>query len=61
VVPAGDGDALQQAIQIYLDDPALAEAHGAKALAHVRAAFPLQSEADAIQAVYERLWQGEAP
>jgi len=60
VMPAGDGDALQQAIQIYLDHPALAEAHGAKALAHVRAAFPLQGEADAIQAVYERLWQGEA-
>ena len=58
VVPANDGAALQRAIQVYLDDLALAEAHGLKALAHVRATFPLEGEADAIQAVYERLWQG---
>jgi mannosyltransferase len=58
VVPAGDGQALQRAIQIYLDDPALTDAHGLKALAHVRATFPLEGEADAIQAVYEQLWQG---
>lgn len=59
VVPAGDGEALHRAIQVYLDDPALAEAHGARALVHVRATFPLEGEADAIQGVYQRLWQGE--
>lgn len=58
VVPAGDGAALQGAIEIYLDDPALAQRHGLNALAHVRATFPLEGEADAIQAVYERLWKG---
>ncbi|WP_431192847.1 glycosyltransferase family 4 protein [Tianweitania aestuarii] len=58
VAPAGDGAALQRAIQIYLDEPALADAHGSKALAHVRATFPLDGEADAIQGVYERLWRG---
>lgn len=58
VVPAGNGDALRQAIQTYLDDPARSDAHGTAALAHVRATFPLQREADGIAAVYERLWSG---
>lgn len=61
VVPAGDAGALRAAIQPYLETPGLAEFHGMAALAHVRATFPLQREADAIRAVYDRLWQGEAP
>lgn len=58
VVVAGDGDGLTEAIRPYLADPRLAEAHGRVALAHVRARFPLAREADAIMAVYQRLWAG---
>ncbi|PHP64857.1 glycosyl transferase family 1 [Zhengella mangrovi] len=60
VVPAGDGEALRDAIRPYLDDPAMAAAHGAAALAHVRAHFALAREAAGLQAVYERLWAGQA-
>jgi mannosyltransferase len=56
VVPAGDGAALREAIRPYLADPALARAHGEHALEHVRRAFPLAGEADALQLVYERVW-----
>ncbi len=56
VVPAGDGGRLTAAIQPYLADPALVEAHGLKALAHVRKNFPLAREAEAIAKVYGRLW-----
>jgi mannosyltransferase len=56
VVPAGDGTSLTKAIRVYLADPALLEAHRANALADVRRRFPLQGEAAAIGAVYERLW-----
>ena len=60
VVPAGDGDALREAIRPYLADPAMADAHGAAALDHVRAHFALAREAQGLQAVYERLWAGES-
>ncbi|MEQ1943988.1 glycosyltransferase family 4 protein [Mesorhizobium sp. VNQ89] len=56
VVPAGDGERLTTAIQSYLADPDLAEAHGLNALAHVRKNFPLAREAEAIAKVYGRLW-----
>jgi mannosyltransferase len=56
VVAAGDGNALTEAIRPYLADPALAEAHGANALAHVTERFPLQREADGVRAVYEQVW-----
>lgn len=55
VVPAGDGKALAEAIRPYLADPALAARHGLAGLAHVRERFPLQKEADALVAIYERL------
>ena len=61
VVPAGDGEALAQAVRAYLADPALAEAHGEAGLAHVGANFPLEREAAAISEVYEALWSGEPP
>jgi mannosyltransferase len=59
VVPAGDGAALTEAIGRYLDDPAVAEAHGKCAVAHVRQDFRLEGEAAAVGAVYERLWREE--
>jgi len=55
-VAAGDGDALRDAIEPYLVDPAMAERHGENALAHVRKTFPLEKEAEAISAVYERVF-----
>jgi mannosyltransferase len=57
VVAAGDGAALQAAIRDYMSDPEKAARHGEAALAHVHANFALQKEADAIRAVYERLWR----
>jgi len=56
VAPAGDGPALREAIRPYLADPALAMAHGANALADVRALFPLQREAEGIRRVYDHVW-----
>jgi len=57
-VPAGDGEALREAIEPYLADPAMAERDGETALAHVRANFPLEKEAAAISGVYERVFAG---
>ncbi|MBV2143990.1 glycosyltransferase family 4 protein [Falsochrobactrum sp. TDYN1] len=57
-VPAGDGDALRDAIAPYLANPAMAMHDGKNALAHVRVAFPLEREADAISQVYERVFAG---
>ena len=56
VVPAGDGAALTAAIRRYMEDPALAAAHGANGLRSVTARFPLEKEADGIARVYEALW-----
>ncbi|QPC88787.1 glycosyltransferase [Mesorhizobium sp. NBSH29] len=56
VVPAGDGAALRTAIRPYLADPEMAQQFGKAGLADVHERFPLQREADAILAVYERLW-----
>ncbi len=53
---AGDVDALRDAVEPYLADPAMAERHGENALAHVRNTFPLEKEAEAISAVYERVF-----
>lgn len=58
VVGAGDGTALREAIRPYLADPALAEAQGLNALAHVREHFPLQKEADGVRRVYDAVWSG---
>ncbi|PYE86525.1 glycosyltransferase family 4 protein [Phyllobacterium leguminum] len=57
VVPAGDGAALREAIRPYLADPMLAATHGDNALVHVRKNFPLEKEAGAIGAVYERVFR----
>ncbi|RCL03144.1 MAG: Glycosyl transferases group 1 protein [Candidatus Tokpelaia sp. JSC189] len=55
VVPAGNGIALQKAIESYLADPIQTIAAGRIALAHVRSAFPLIKEVIAIHAVYNNL------
>lgn len=60
VVPAGDGTALQNAIEPYLAHPAHARAAGKTALEHVRSAFPLSREANAIAAVYRDLFAEKA-
>ncbi|MBN9044831.1 MAG: glycosyltransferase family 4 protein [Rhizobiales bacterium] len=56
VVPAGDGAALTAAIEPFLADPAKTARAGEVALAHVRENFPLEKEAAAISAVYERVF-----
>lgn len=58
VVPAGDGDALREALRPYIEDVGLARRHGAQGLARVRAEFSLDREESAIRGVYERLWAG---
>ena len=55
VVPAGDGQALTEAIRPYLADPALAKAQGKAARDHVGRRFRLQQEADRLIAIYRRL------
>jgi mannosyltransferase len=56
VVPAGDGDALREAIRPYFADPELARKQGEAGLADVVARFPLEREARAIGDVYEKMW-----
>ena len=56
VVPAGDGDALREAIRPYLADPGLARKQGEAGLAEVIERFPLEREARAIGDVYETMW-----
>ncbi|MGH6861208.1 MAG: glycosyltransferase family 4 protein [Phyllobacterium sp.] len=56
VVAAGDGPALENALEPFLADPAKCAEAGKAGLAHVRANFPLQKEAASILAVYQRLF-----
>lgn len=56
VVPAGNGAALERAIESYMKDPALALSEGGEARAHVTANFALEREAAALREVYEELW-----
>lgn len=56
VVPAGDGAALTRAIARYMEEPDLAEEHGAAGLASVLQRFPLEREAEGIARVYEAVW-----
>jgi hypothetical protein len=62
IVPAGDADALADAIEPYLRDPNLAKEQGRAALEFVHANFSLAAEARGIRAVYDRLWtKGQKP
>ncbi|WP_235919111.1 glycosyltransferase family 4 protein [Aureimonas psammosilenae] len=56
VVPVGDAAVLAAAIEPFMADPTLRAEAGRAALAHVRSRFPLQREADEIEAVYRGLW-----
>ena len=56
VVPAGDGDALREAIRPYLADPQATVEQGKAGIARVTEHFPLRREADGLAAIYERLW-----
>lgn len=56
VVAAGDGEALKNAIEPYLADPARATRHGENALAHVAAHFSISNEVEGLNRVYERVW-----
>ncbi|MGY6710695.1 MAG: glycosyltransferase family 4 protein [Rhizobiaceae bacterium] len=58
VVPAGDGDALREAIRPYLADPSGTAQKGRAGIAHVAENFPLRREAEGLAAVYDRLWAG---
>jgi mannosyltransferase len=62
IVPAGDGEALAQAIEPYFRSPDLAKEHGQAGLEFVQANFSLAAEARRIRAVYDRLWtEGQMP
>ncbi|OPB34963.1 glycosyltransferase family 4 protein [Bartonella taylorii] len=56
VVKAGDGAALTAAIEPYFTDLEKTMLAGQRALAHVRANFPLEKEAAAIGSVYEEMF-----
>ena len=57
VVPAGNGDALVEAIRRYMADPELAAAHGRNGRKHVCENFPVEKEMSGINAVYDRIWR----
>lgn len=56
VVPAGDGEALKNAIEPYLADPSRAVRHGENGLAHVRENFDIGREVEGLNQVYASLW-----
>jgi len=56
VVPAGDGQALTRAIEVFLANPQATKEAGKRAIAHVQKNFPLVGEADAIARVYEEIF-----
>ena len=60
VVCAGDGRALTETIRRYMDDPDLAATHGRNARAHVQKNFSLETEARAINSVYDTLWSASS-
>ncbi|MDQ0321188.1 mannosyltransferase [Pararhizobium capsulatum DSM 1112] len=55
IVPAGDYEALRDAIEIYLKDSRKTEEDGKAALEWTRAFFDISREASALADVYERL------
>ena len=61
VVPAGDGDALTEAIRRYLESSTIAVEHGRNARTHVEGNHSLDNEVRAVNAVYRGLWRGAGP
>ena len=57
VVPAGNGDALTEAIRCYMERPGVAAAHGHNARDHVQRHFALENEAKGLNSVYDGLWR----
>jgi len=55
LVPTGDADALTDALDTLMRDPAAAAAMGERARAHVVADFSVDAEAEKYAAVYRRL------
>ncbi len=55
VVPAGDYEALRDAMRPYLADPGLALRHGLNGRLHVQAHFALEREVEAIGGIYGKL------
>ena len=55
VTPAGNYEALRDAIRPYLADPQMTARHAAEGLASVRRTFALENEAKAVNAVYASL------
>ena len=60
VVCAGDGNALTESIRRYMDNPGLAAAHGRNARAHVQKNFSLETEAKAVNSIYDMLWNASS-
>ncbi|HTO32343.1 MAG TPA: glycosyltransferase family 4 protein [Pararhizobium sp.] len=54
-VPAGNYEALRDAIRPYLADPDMAARHAQNGFEHVHANFAIEREASAIAAIYEKL------
>ncbi|ALN72789.1 glycosyltransferase family 4 protein [Aureimonas sp. AU20] len=57
IVPPGDLSAMIAAVERWMADDALRAAGSSAALAKAHAEFPLAREAEAINAVYDRLWR----
>ena len=60
VVCAGDGNALTETIRRYMDNPGLAAVHGRNAIAHAQKNFSLETEARAINSIYDTLWNASS-
>ena len=56
LIPPGDTDAMVAAVAAFLDAPPRLEAAGRAARDHVQRHFSIESEASAINEVYESLW-----
>lgn len=56
LIPPGDTEAMVTAVAAFLDAPQRLEAAGRAAREHVQQHFSIESEASAINAVYESLW-----
>jgi mannosyltransferase len=59
VVPAGDQDALTEAVREYMAAPDRAGEAGRRAIEHVKARFALDREADALIELYRLLGHGK--